>query len=90
MGEYPGRLLLRHADFYRVESYAQLEEIGFDDLLDPEAVLAVEWPERFPAALPVERLEVRIRIVSDTERRLDLSGVGGAAAFVRRIGEAWP
>ena len=38
VGEYPGRVRLRHADFYRVESYARLEDAGFDDLLDSDAV----------------------------------------------------
>ena len=32
IGEYPGRLPLRHADFYRVESYARLVGAGFEDL----------------------------------------------------------
>jgi tRNA threonylcarbamoyladenosine biosynthesis protein TsaE len=32
VGEYPGRVALRHADFFRVESYARLEDAGFDDL----------------------------------------------------------
>jgi tRNA threonylcarbamoyladenosine biosynthesis protein TsaE len=60
VAEYPGRLWLRHADFYRVESYARLLDAGFDDLLNPDGVLVVEWPERFPEALPPERLELQI------------------------------
>jgi len=60
VAEYPGRLWLRHADFYRVESYARLLDAGFDDLSGPDGVLVVEWPERFPEALPAERLELRI------------------------------
>jgi tRNA threonylcarbamoyladenosine biosynthesis protein TsaE len=60
VAEYPGRLWLRHADFYRVESYARLLDAGFDDLQAPDGVLVVEWPERFPEALPADRLELRI------------------------------
>ena len=60
VAEYPGRLWLRHADFYRVESYARLLDAGFDDLQAPDGVLVVEWPERFPEALPAERLDLRI------------------------------
>jgi len=58
IGEYPGRVPLRHADFYRVESERRLFEAGFDDLLDDRGVLVVEWFERWPAALPDERLEI--------------------------------
>ena len=90
VGEYPGRLVLRHADFYRVESYARLEDAGFDDLLDPSGVLVVEWPERFPEALPKERLEVEIELISEAERRLNLRGRGARAEeLARRILRQW-
>ncbi len=91
VGEYPGRVLLRHADFYRVESYARLEDAGFDDLLDSDAVLVVEWPERFPEALPAERLDIRIALVSESERRLHVKGKGARAAeLARRFLEPCP
>jgi tRNA threonylcarbamoyladenosine biosynthesis protein TsaE len=60
VAEYPARAWLRHADFYRVESYARLLDAGFDDLASADGVLVVEWPERFPEALPLERLELQI------------------------------
>ena len=60
VAEYPARAWLRHADFYRVESYARLLDAGFDDLATPDGVLVVEWPERFPEALPLDRLELHI------------------------------
>jgi tRNA threonylcarbamoyladenosine biosynthesis protein TsaE len=64
--EYPvaGRRLA-HVDLYRVESEAELEAAGFLDLLEPGAVVAVEWAERFPEALPADRLELRIERPSD-------------------------
>jgi tRNA threonylcarbamoyladenosine biosynthesis protein TsaE len=69
VAEYPGRLWLRHADFYRVESYARLEDAGFDDLLAGAAVVVVEWPERFPDALPPERLELVLEPGPGAEER---------------------
>ena len=90
VGEYPGRVALRHADFYRVESYARLDDAGFVDLLDRSGVLVVEWPERFPDALPEERLEVTIEFVSESTRRFQLSGRGERAEQVgRRLCEQW-
>ncbi len=91
VGEYPGRVLLRHADFYRVESYARLEDAGFDDLLDSDAVLVVEWPERFPEALPAERLDLRISLASESQRCLHVEGKGARAAeLARRFLERCP
>ncbi len=51
---------LAHVDLYRVGSQAELEAAGFLDLLEPGAVLAVEWADRLPGALPRDRLELRI------------------------------
>ncbi len=79
VAEYPGRVPLRHADFYRVESAARLADAGFDDLLDGDGVLVVEWPERFPGALPADRLWIRLEIRGESERLLRLLGVGERA-----------
>ena len=84
VNQYPGRTELRHADFYRVESYARLADAGFDDLLDPYGALVVEWPERFERALPDERLEIRIELLSERERRLDLLPRGRRAEELAR------
>jgi len=77
--EYPagGGRLLAHVDLYRVESRDELESTGFADLLEPGAVVAVEWGDRFPAALPLDRLEIAIE-------RPD-SGADPAARLVRAL-----
>jgi tRNA threonylcarbamoyladenosine biosynthesis protein TsaE len=79
IGEYPARIPLRHADFYRIESEARLFEIGFDDLLDGRGALLVEWAERWPHALPKERLEIRIEPLDGGERELTFSARGARA-----------
>lgn len=53
----PGRLLV-HVDLYRVAGLAELEGIGFLDWLEPQNVVAVEWADRLPEALPRDRLEI--------------------------------
>jgi tRNA threonylcarbamoyladenosine biosynthesis protein TsaE len=90
VGQYPGRVEMRHADFYRVDHYARLLDAGFGDLLDRAGVLVVEWAERFPEALPAERIEVGIEIVSEEERRIRLRGRGErAAGIVGRLRALW-
>lgn len=85
--EYPGRRILAHVDLYRIESEAELEAAGFVDLLAPGAVVAVEWADRFPAALPGDRIEVRIerRAEAPEERDIELRAIGPVAG--RAIGE---
>jgi tRNA threonylcarbamoyladenosine biosynthesis protein TsaE len=79
VGEYPARIPLRHADFYRIESEDRLFELGFDDLLDGRGVLLVEWADRWPRALPRDLLEIQIEPLEGTERRLSFTARGARA-----------
>jgi tRNA threonylcarbamoyladenosine biosynthesis protein TsaE len=46
INEYPVHsLTLCHLDLYRLDSEDELEDIGFDDLLDDTHIIVVEWPE---------------------------------------------
>lgn len=56
--EYHGRLPLVHADVYRLERTAELDELGLFETDD--AVVAVEWGSAVDASLPAERLEVSL------------------------------
>jgi len=42
---YPGRLQLAHIDLYRIESSAELRDLGLEELAAQGAVV-VEWGER--------------------------------------------
>ncbi len=71
---HPGaRQPLVHADLYRVEHEVELEAAGWLDWLAPGTVVAVEWADRLPEALPADRLDVR------------LSREAGAEASAREI-----
>jgi tRNA threonylcarbamoyladenosine biosynthesis protein TsaE len=90
VAEYPGRVWLRHADFYRVETYARLLDAGFDDLQGPDGVLVVEWPERFPEALPAERLELRIEPGGGDRRELRFTARGARAReLLKELEATW-
>jgi tRNA threonylcarbamoyladenosine biosynthesis protein TsaE len=84
--EAPSGARLAHLDLYRVESAGELEAAGFLDLLEPGALVAVEWADRFPEALPADRLELRLeRPVGETagaQRVLSAEGLGAVAAEV--------
>jgi tRNA threonylcarbamoyladenosine biosynthesis protein TsaE len=51
---------LAHIDFYRVEQVGEIEAMGFVDLLEPGAVVAVEWGDRFSEVLPPDHLKIEI------------------------------
>ena len=47
-----GRLEVFHFDFYRVEDEHELLDLGWDDYLDREGLVIVEWPALHPDLLP--------------------------------------
>ncbi|MDO4853839.1 MAG: tRNA (adenosine(37)-N6)-threonylcarbamoyltransferase complex transferase subunit TsaD [Coriobacteriia bacterium] len=55
-----GRLPLFHFDLYRLEDVRELEDLGYYDVLDAQGVCCIEWSERFPSALPDDRLTVAV------------------------------
>jgi tRNA threonylcarbamoyladenosine biosynthesis protein TsaE len=67
--EYPGRqCVLYHVDLYRLEP-KEVDDLGLDELLSQEAIVAVEWPERLPR--PIEdAIEVLILYNSKTRREI--------------------
>lgn len=78
---YQGRWPLLHFDLYRLENEAELEGIGFEDLLDSCAGVAViEWGERFSQAMPNDALWVRLQtpqpLVDNRIISLNASGPG--------------
>jgi hypothetical protein len=78
---------LLHADLYRVNDPAELEEIGLSPL--PEATVAlIEWPERAPSALPKDRIDIALShrpALGSTARAAEITGYGNAAAIVARL-----
>jgi tRNA threonylcarbamoyladenosine biosynthesis protein TsaE len=58
VNEYRGSLVILHADLYRINHPAELEEIGFEDFGRNDAITIVEWAERANGFLPLPRLEI--------------------------------
>ena len=59
-----------HLDLYRLESPADLQNIGFDDIVSSGVLVLIEWPERAGPRLPAARIDVRLaHLEADTQRR---------------------
>jgi tRNA threonylcarbamoyladenosine biosynthesis protein TsaE len=54
-----------HIDLYRLDTHAQVATLGLDEIFDREAVVLIEWGERFPELMPRERIEIRLRTAGD-------------------------
>ncbi|MCL6544791.1 MAG: tRNA (adenosine(37)-N6)-threonylcarbamoyltransferase complex ATPase subunit type 1 TsaE [Bryobacteraceae bacterium] len=63
-----------HIDLYRIDSAAEVLALGLDDLLNSNAVLLVEWGERFPQLWPEDRIEIRLRWLEENTREIEIRG----------------
>ena len=74
--QHHGRILLTHADLYRVNGPADLDGTGFHELRDGPAATLVEWVDRVPGAAPPDAMRVVLLEPGETARELVVSTSG--------------
>jgi len=79
INEYPGRHPLFHVDLYRIEQLSELEEIGLDEVLHEDAVIAIEWAERLPKDTRSSLLELQLKIIGEDIRQIAIFAYGHPA-----------
>jgi tRNA threonylcarbamoyladenosine biosynthesis protein TsaE len=62
-----------HVDLYRLDTRQQVETLGLDEILDREAIVLVEWGERFPDLFPAGRIEIHMRAVTEYKRQITIN-----------------
>lgn len=63
---YRGTCLIYHFDFYRLNSAAEVWDLGIDDLLAERALTIFEWASKFPECLPTDRLTINFSVADQT------------------------
>jgi tRNA threonylcarbamoyladenosine biosynthesis protein TsaE len=63
-----------HIDLYRLDRAEQVATLGLDEIFDREAVVLIEWGERFPHLLPDGRIAIRIESLNEDSRRIEITG----------------
>ena len=71
--EYAGPIRLQHVDLYRLAP-DEVDDLALEDLLD-DAVMVVEWPERWQHA-PADAIVVSIDVADETTRHIRVSRGG--------------
>lgn len=65
------RVTVYHLDLYRLEDEAQIAVLGLEEMAgEPEALLLVEWGERFPSVLAMATAEIAMGQGEAEEERL--------------------
>ena len=73
--EYGDPPRVYHIDLYRLEEGRQVATLGLEELFDKDALVLIEWGERFPELWPEDRVEIRIERRGADQRVLAVAGV---------------
>ncbi len=69
--EYRGpEVIVYHIDLYRVDTERELMTLGLDDLMDSNAILLIEWGEKFPRFQRERDAEIRFERLGENERKI--------------------
>lgn len=91
VSEYPdARVPLRHADLYRLGHLDEGRALALEERVGLDGAWLIEWPDRFLALLPDDRIEVRLAHADDPgapdERHAEVVATGPRHA---RLLDAW-
>ena len=80
--EYPladakasGARKVYHIDLYRLDKASEAARLGMDELFEKDAVVLIEWAEKFPELMPPERIEVRIAAGDGDQREITVTTI---------------
>jgi tRNA threonylcarbamoyladenosine biosynthesis protein TsaE len=73
--QYGEKAPVYHIDLYRLDEAREVESLGLEDLFATQSLVLLEWAERFPALLPRQRTEIRLRALPDDTREITVARV---------------
>ena len=79
INEYPGRHRLFHVDLYRIEYISELEDIGLDEVLHQDAVIAIEWADKLSGDTLSDHLSLQFKLTGEESRQIDIFAYGHQA-----------
>lgn len=68
--EYDARFPIVHLDVYRLDSYQEVLDLGFEEFFDPRAIVLLEWGEAVEPLLPRAHLKLEV-LRGDPDREDD-------------------
>ena len=67
-----GRLPLAHIDLYRLAVADEAVNIGIEEYLGGAGITVVEWAERIESLLPSQTQRIRLTVLDETTRQIEL------------------
>jgi tRNA threonylcarbamoyladenosine biosynthesis protein TsaE len=74
INEYPARHRLFHFDVYRLNSYSDLDDLGYDEFISGKGVVVIEWAEKIAAIIPKTAIFVNFEYIDENKRKITIKG----------------
>lgn len=88
INEYEGEFPVYHMDLYRLKHEEELHDLGFEDYLDDEGIIIIEWPDIVYNIIPQDFLYINIRRISPEKREITIEAEGEKSLrLIERIGK---
>jgi len=72
--KYERRTRVYHVDLYRIGNVRDLETLGLEDVFSEQAIVIVEWPDRFTLRTDWPVVRIQLEHVSEDTRRIRITG----------------
>lgn len=70
INHYQGRLPIYHFDLYRLNSFKEIENLGYEEFLFGDGVTLIEWAEKIIQHIPKDYLKIEIFNLDNDKRKI--------------------
>jgi tRNA threonylcarbamoyladenosine biosynthesis protein TsaE len=75
INEYPARCKLYHFDVYRLNSYSEFEDLGYEEYFYSDGVVVIEWAEKIVQILPADTFFISFEYIDENRRKIIIKGL---------------
>lgn len=72
INEYNADLPIFHFDCYRIIHPDEIIMLGFDEYLEKDGIVLIEWPEKIKNHVPEDSIELHLEYIDDKRRRIEI------------------
>ena len=70
--EYKGRFPLYHFDLYRLDGHSGFDGMNYEEYFYGDGVTVIEWADKIDDLLPEKHIEVRLTVIDENKRRIEI------------------
>jgi tRNA threonylcarbamoyladenosine biosynthesis protein TsaE len=87
--KYGDAATVYHVDLYRIADFHDLESLGLEDFLTEQAIVIVEWPEKFSLRADWPVVRIQLEHLGEDARRISITDESGAPGNESALPASW-